>query len=212
MSGQVGRALELLAAVGGLRSDPPVVSSSLAAEFRRRHLPTTRLAQFLAGTTEAGPRLEPATTRAAEESLQGLPAGIRHEVNLWLDELPGTGRRGRPHAATTVASYLRTVLPAARSWAERYTSLREVASDDVSGWVAPLTGSVRVGALVALRSLFKTLKSQRLIFTDPARGLRPGRFPQRPVLGLDPDTRSRLMSNTPAPTTDWCCCWPGSTP
>lgn len=191
-------ALALMAATGGLRSDPPMISDGLAAELRRRHLPVTRLAQFLTDLTGADPRLATATLvpSASSERLAELPEVMRREISLWVGELSAASGRGRPHAATTITSYLRTVLPTVRSWAEDHASLREVTSDEVGAWVAPLTGSARVGTLVALRSLFKVLKSRRVIFTDPARGVHPGRFPRQPVLGLDPKTRRRLLADT----------------
>jgi integrase len=33
-----------------------------------------------------------------------------------------------------------------------------------------------------------------MIFADPARGVRPGRFPLRPVLGLDAPARADLLA------------------
>jgi hypothetical protein len=190
--------LALMAATGGLRSDPPMVTTDLAAELRHRHLPVTRIAQFLIDVTGTDPRLPTArrVPPASSERLAELPEGIRREISLWLDELSAASRRARPHAATTITSYLRAVLPVVRSWADDHTSLREVTSDEVCTWIAPLTGSARVGTLVALRSLFKVLKSRRVIFTDPARSVHPGRFPSEPVLGLDPETRRRLLADT----------------
>ena len=67
---------------------------------------------------------------------------------------------------------------------------------DVAARVEVLAGSARTGTAVALRSLFAALKSQRMIFTDPARPVRPGRFPRRPVLGLDAPARADLLAGS----------------
>ena len=52
----------------------------------------------------------------------------------------------------------------------------------------PLRGSHRTHTAVALRSLFGTLKTRRLIFANPTRRARPGKFPRRPILGLNDAT------------------------
>ncbi|TWP32076.1 site-specific integrase [Leekyejoonella antrihumi] len=192
------RALALMATVGGLSADPPLITADLAAQLRRMHLPITRLEQFLTEATGTPPHREPArATRPGDGPLDGLPAPIRREVDLWLDELAGNARRSRPHADTTIASYLRAALPAIRSWADHYSSLREVTRADVIDQATPLTGSARTLTLVALRSLFKVLKARRVVFTNPARGVHPGSMPRCPALGLDARTRSRLLDGTP---------------
>lgn len=193
---RTSHALALLVAVGGLEADPPVISAELAAQLRRRHLPVTRLVQFLTHITG-----EPVTGPGRDKQVASdrpprclLPAPMRRELQLWAEVLWGNTRRSRPHTETTIDNYRRAVAPAIGSWAQEYTSLREVTTGDLTRWVQPLTGSARVGAIVALRSLFAALKSQRVIFTDPARGVHPGRFPRRPVLGLDPAARGGLLT------------------
>jgi len=103
--------------------------------------------------------------------------------------------RGRPHTATTIDSYLRALRPALRQWAQHYRSLRQVTADDITTHLHPLRGSRRTHTAVALRSLFITLKTRRLIFANPARHTRPGNFPHRPVLGLDDTTRAELLTS-----------------
>ena len=57
-----------------------------------------------------------------------------------------------------------------------------------------MQGSARTITAVALRSLFAALKLRRLVFVDPARTVKPGRFPRAPVLGLDDHARTSLLS------------------
>jgi hypothetical protein len=119
---------------------------------------------------------------------------MAREVTTWVEALPGGAGRGRPHTATTIASYLRAVAPALRRWGERHASSRQVSVGDVAACLEPLHGSQRTMTAVALRSMFGALKAHRLIFADPARSVRPGRFPRRPVLGLDDATRAGLLA------------------
>ena len=174
------------------------VSPEVAAECRRRRLPVSRLREFLTSQHTQDPRR--ARTDHDVASLRGLPADLpaamTRELTTWWSVLSGALGRARPHAETTVAAYLRAVVPTVGDWAGRYASLREVTAEDVAVALEPLTGSARTGTAVALRSLFAALKSQRMIFTDPARRIRPGRFPARPVLGLDDDTRAALLART----------------
>ena len=177
------------------------LTAEVAAQCRRRRLPLSRLREFLTSRLdqtcsdhERSPTSDPAT--AQERLPANLPAPISRELVTWLEVLSGRRGRTRPHARTTVASYLRVVVPMVADWAGRYDSLREVTTDDVTAQLEPLTGSARTVTTVALRSLFAALKSQRMIFTDPARRVRPGRFPQRPVLGLDDTSRAGLLAGT----------------
>ena len=174
------------------------VSAEVSAQCRRRRLPVSRLREFLASGHD--PDRQRARTGADPAAPRGLPvdlpAAMTRELTTWVSVLCGSLGRSRPHAETTVAAYQRAVVPAVADWASRYASLREVTAGDVADALEPLTGSARTVTAVALRSLFAALKSQRMIFTDPARRIRPGRFPARPVLGLDDDTRAGLLANT----------------
>jgi hypothetical protein len=183
-------------------SDPTrwSLTPEVVAQCRRRRLPISRLREFLTSrgeqTCSDHRRSRTSHCVPAQEWLPaGLPAAISRELTVWLEVLSGTRGRGRPHARTTVAAYARAVVPMVTDWAGRYASLREVTTDEVTAHLEPLTGSARTGTKVALRSLFAALKSQRMIFTDPARRVRPGRFPRRPVLGLDDASRTGLLAD-----------------
>jgi hypothetical protein len=53
--------------------------------------------------------------------------------------------------------------------------LRQVTRDDIARWLASRPGRSRPQDASTLRSLFGTLKAERLIFANPARGIRVGR-------------------------------------
>ena len=89
--------------------------------------------------------------------------------------------------------------PALTGWGRRCSTLREITTDDVAGQLDELQGSARTITAVALRSLFAALKARRLVFVDPARPVRPGRFPRTPVLGLDDRSRTSLLASLPRP-------------
>jgi hypothetical protein len=187
-------------------SDPPgwPLTPEAAAQCRRRRLSVSRLGEFLVSQTSQTSQTSQGRERPrAGDSVPApgrlpadLPATITRELTAWLEVLSGTRGRTRPHAQTTIAAYLRAVAPMVRDWAGGYTSLREVTTGDVTARLEPLTGSARTGTTVALRSLFAALKSQRMIFTDPTRRVRPGRFPRRPVLGMDDASRAGLLAGT----------------
>jgi site-specific recombinase XerD len=105
----------------------------------------------------------------------------------------------RSCAAATIQGYLRALEPALADWSARYRSLRQVTSDDVTDQLEPLAGPTRLLALAVMRSLFKTLKTQRVIFTNPTAGLEFHREPPPPALALDPTRRAGLLDQLHRP-------------
>jgi len=164
------------------------------AWLRRHYVPIGRLQEFLtAQGLQPQPTGPTTTTRWAAWLCAGLPGAMSTEVISWLEVLTATSGRGRARAHSTIDHYSAAVAPALTGFAARYDSLRQVSDDDITAQLEPLRGSARTATAVALRSLFATLKARRLIFADPTRRVHPGRFPRRPVLGLDPATRRTLL-------------------
>ena len=162
--------------------------------LRRHYVAIGRLQEFLtAHGLQPQPTGPTTTTRWAGWLCAGLPSVMSTEVIAWLEVLTATNGRGRARARSTIDHYTAAVAPALTGLAARYDSLRQVSEDDIAAQLEPLRGSARTATAVALRSLFATLKSRRLIFADPTRRVHPGRFPRRPVLGLDPATRGALL-------------------
>ena len=65
--------------------------------------------------------------------------------------------------------------------------------------LAPLTGATRLLALSAMRSLFGTLKTRRVLFTNPAAPLTGRRAQPPPVLPLDDGLRASLLGRLHEP-------------
>jgi hypothetical protein len=112
-----------------------------------------------------------------------------HEVDVKAVALLGSSYAGQrvaqflhakglliPDPATAIAA------PVLRQWGERaeVDSLRSITADDVQATLQSRTGSSAHRMQTALRSLFRALKRERLIFRDPARGIRVSRASKLP--------------------------------
>ncbi|WP_405690052.1 hypothetical protein [Streptomyces sp. NBC_00057] len=97
-----------------------------------------------------------------------IPGHLLPEVDVWIAVLRGEGRRpSRPFSWKTVNGYLGYATPLLESWGPSVTSLREITTVHVQEAVDNASGVG--GVFTALRSLFKALKRERVIFHDPAR-------------------------------------------
>jgi len=81
-----------------------------------------------------------------------------------------------------ISSYLSRLLPVVREWSRLgVISLREVTNQQVTHAISARRGSARKSLAVALRSLFRALRQERIVFQNPARDLvvsDPQRLPQ----------------------------------
>lgn len=110
-----------------------------------------------------------------ETHFASLAPDIRAELDIWINILRhGTSRR-RPRARSTIITNLGSILPFLTEYAARYTTLRQVTRDDVIEWLAYRPH--RAYDASALRGLFRTLKAERLVFTNPTRGVHGGKLP-----------------------------------
>lgn len=108
-----------------------------------------------------------------------VPPQFRNDITVWIRSLRGDGSRPSiPVQWVTVRGYLAFALPALRSWASRYQSLREVTRHDVESEIEGHLGSSAHNVHTALRSLFGRLQRENRIFVDPTRGL-VGRYVRR---------------------------------
>ena len=134
-----------------------------------------RMLQFLASRNLIIP--DPAREtdpheQAIEHRLCGLPAGIAGELRRWVLVLRGEGRRQHQQMAfETIRKYLSYLYPVLTAWSGRVTSLREITPDDIRHVLRPRPGQPAQDLATALRSLFRALKQERLIFRDPTRGI-----------------------------------------
>ena len=97
-----------------------------------------------------------------------IPAHLLPEVDVWIAVLRGEGKRpSRPFPWKTVNGYLGYATPLLESWGSSVASLREITTAHVQEAIDNASGVD--GVFTALRSLFKALKRERVIFHDPAR-------------------------------------------
>ncbi|MFF9090959.1 hypothetical protein ACF1BE_32205 [Streptomyces sp. NPDC014991] len=112
-----------------------------------------------------------------ESTLAALPEPIRSEVETWVKVMREQGRcEGEPRGYDGIRRYLTTLQPTLTAWTRTagVASLREITKDHVEDAVGGLSGYARRGLATALRSLFRALKRERVIFRNPARNLPVG--------------------------------------
>jgi integrase len=189
-----------------LASQPPLTQTSpldagVVRQFLlERRLTALRVVEFLVDQGLVARNQHAAFDRWLEGRLEPLPAQLRGEVQTWTEALRGRGpRAGRPRKTATIQGYLRALEPALADWSTRYQSLRQVTRDDVTDQLEPHTGPTRRLVLAVMRSLFKALKTQRVLFTNPTAGLQLHREPPPPALSLDPARRAGLLDQLHRP-------------
>jgi hypothetical protein len=149
-----------------------------------------RMIQFLASrdliipdpAREADPH-----EQAIGRRLLGLPAGIAGELRRWVLVLRGEGRRPhQPMAFETIRKYLGYLYPVLTAWSGRVASLREITSDDIRHVLRQRPGQPAQDLASALRSVFRALRQERLVFRDPIRGISVASVVRLPVpIGTD---------------------------
>jgi hypothetical protein len=166
------RGLRILFAVHG--PGEPVRASTIR-QLSTRNMPFPHIADVLAaaGVLEDD---RPDTLAAwLDEQLAGLPAQIRAELDAWLNVRRHGGPRRRPRSRQTIARDVRAIGSFLAVACGRRSTLRQVTRDDITTWLASRPGHTRTQDASTLRSLFAILKAERLIFADPARGVRVSR-------------------------------------
>jgi len=121
-----------------------------------------------------------------DAQFKDLPAQIRQELQVWIDVLrQGTPRRRARPRRTTFAR-LAGIRPFLVEIAVHYSTLRQVTRDDVTGWLEGRKHQANDAS--ALRDLFRTLKSERLVFTNPTDRVRVVKPNQTTPNRLTPET------------------------
>jgi hypothetical protein len=148
------------------------------AEARRGVL-TGRLLAFLStqDLLAPDPALQhEAMRRAVTQRLGEYPGSISAELERWTNVLRGEGRRAhRPLSWRTIWNYLDYAAPVLDDWRQQMTSLRQVTHGHVQSAAASRYGEDAHHLMVALRSIFRALKQERLTFANPCAGSRsPG--------------------------------------
>ena len=123
-----------------------------------------------------------AVERAVRQRIQTLPDAIASELRRWVQVVRGEGRREHQELPfTTIRSYLNCFYPVLATWAGRVTSLREITRDDIQAALDERPGVTAHNLLPALRSLFRALRQERIIFRDPSRGISLSAMRRLPV-------------------------------
>ena len=173
-AGRPVRALRIL--VAWLGADAPFHETDVRAlAGLRRSVQVRRVLTFLAGQgmliADPARQSEP-RQHAVQRLLDSLPGQIGREAGIWVKVVRGQGRVKHPGLAyKTIRNYLAYLLPVLTEWAGRYASLREVTRQDVLDAVNARHGPVIQHHIIALRSLFRALRQERVIFRDPTRGI-----------------------------------------
>ncbi len=166
------RGLRILAAVHGPGEQ---VRASTARQLTARNMPFPHIINVLAGVGALEDDRPDTLALWLDEQLAGLPDQIRAEVNTWLGILRNGSPRRRPRSRRTIVRDIYSIRTFLADAGSRYSTLRQVTRDDIAGWLARRPGRSRPQDASTLRSLFGTLKAERLIFANPARGIRVSR-------------------------------------
>jgi hypothetical protein len=162
----------LLAWIG---ASAPIAEADIKALASRPATTIRRVLQFLdeRGMVIPDPaRQGTAVERTIRQRIQALPAGIAGELLQWVKVVRGEGRRAhRELPYSTIRSYLNCLYPVLAAWSRHVTSLREITCDDVQAALDERPGVTARNLLPALRSLFRALRQERVIFRDPTRGM-----------------------------------------
>ncbi|MFD9054828.1 hypothetical protein ACH4M8_28360 [Streptomyces albidoflavus] len=120
-----------------------------------------------------------------------LPDPLASEIHAWVTLLRSQGRReGDVRDYRSIRRYLAHIEPVLTTWtAAGVTTLRKITTDHIEAVVSGLSGRERQQVAVSLRSLFKALKRERMVFRDPTRQLSVGH-----LKGLPQSVRSDLLA------------------
>lgn len=106
------------------------------------------------------------------ERIAQLPEPMADQLRTWVRVMRGRGRFQHPPAGyRRIRHYLRIAWPALTSWATAGQDLRQITADDVRAELARHRGNVTRGLLSVLRSIFRALKQEQLIFRNPTVGI-----------------------------------------
>jgi hypothetical protein len=158
-----------------LGAGAPVHEADIRALSSRPGTAVRRVLQFLDDRRMIIPdpaRPGTAVERTINHHIDTLPGVTAGEVRLWVKVIRGQGRRAHQKLPfSTVRSYLNCFHPVLARWGQHVTSLREITRDDVQAALGQHPGARAHNLLPALRSLFRALKREKIIFRDPASGI-----------------------------------------
>ncbi len=166
------RGLRILTAVHG-PGEP--VKASTVRQLTARTMPFPHIIDVLAAAGVLDDDRPDSLAVWLDEQLAGLPAQIRAELDTWLGLRRHGGPRRRPRSRRTIVGNIYSIRTFLTGVGSRYSTLRQVSCDDITTWLAGRPARSRPQDASTLRGLFATLKAERLIFANPARGVRVSR-------------------------------------
>jgi hypothetical protein len=195
------RAMRIL--LSWLGSAVPIPEADVRAlGTAHRDVKVRRLLWFLSshGLLDRDPSRELPAHQAAVTRLIGeMPQPMVGELRRWVAVMRGQGRRKRPPASfRTIRNYLSYASPVLSDWRKHAASLREITRQDVQAAVSARTGEDAHHLIVALRSIFRALRQERLIFANPCAGISVTRAEALPVT-LPPDRLAGLLDRARTP-------------
>ncbi|MCL3999152.1 hypothetical protein M4438_37665, partial [Streptomyces lavenduligriseus] len=141
----------------------------------------------------------------ARRTADALPGDFAPAAHRWIDVLQGQGSKENwKRSPKTIDNYLNAAAPVLTTWhTAGLKGPREITRADIEAALEPLTGHHAQRVHTALRSYFRALRRERLVFRDPARTVTLTAARRLPttlasdrltgILDLLPDTRSRLI-------------------
>ncbi|MFJ9460803.1 hypothetical protein ACIRST_37760 [Kitasatospora sp. NPDC101447] len=151
------------------------------------------------------PRTTSTLVARARRTAAALPGDFAPAAQRWIDVLQGQGNKESwARTPKTIDNYLDAAAPVLTAWhAAGLHGPREVTKEHIEAALEPLASDHARRVHPAVRSFFRALRRERLVFRDPARAVSltaarplPVNLPSDRLAGiLDqlPDTRSRLI-------------------
>jgi hypothetical protein len=194
------RAIEILL---GLQDTPGApIKTSVIHQLPTIELPAELIREFLDDHEWIEDGRTPVIETWFDTQVAGLPEQMISELRLWSTVLwqgHDTVPCSRARARNTGQIKLRWALPTLRIWAEQgVESLREIGRDEVVARL-PASGNDRYTVGAGLRSIFKVLKTHKVVFVDPTARLRLGAPERRQPLPADLELMKEGLTS-PDPT------------
>ncbi|MFF5306722.1 tyrosine recombinase XerC [Streptomyces sp. NPDC013161] len=193
---------------GHLGADVPIQESDIRALVSTYpNLHGARVINYvrLRGLLNARPPSDPCTARARHHATAVTHPAFSAAVHTFIDVLLGQGSTSsRARSPKTIENYVAAILDTLEAWiAYGLTDPREITKKHIEDALDPLHGDQARRLHTALRSFFRALKRERLVFRDPARSVSltstrsvPTTLPSDRIAGLLDrldDPRDRLM-------------------
>jgi len=187
----------------GLQDAPgaPLKASEVAA-LRGIDLPVWSVLEVLADAGLLEEDRTPALDAWFDRTIAGLPDTMTDELRAWFTVMKNgsaTPPRRRPRSPVTVRLHLQWSLPTLRVWANTgHSSLREIDRTAILEALPP-SGNPRAEAGQGLKSIFKVLKGQKVLFANPTIRVKTSNSEEHQLLPADlTSLRDAINSTKPA--------------